>query len=78
MGLVEPKSWTEVMKDFLKEKLPLEDRFDLDLSELKPQDLKPLWRGFGPTASRELAFAIPKFLVFDIIAKSTAKPIKKL
>jgi hypothetical protein len=30
----------------------------------------PLWAGFGPTASRELAFAIPKFLAFDIIAKA--------
>jgi hypothetical protein len=30
----------------------------------------PLWNGFGPTTSRELAFAIPKFLAFDLIAKA--------
>jgi hypothetical protein len=70
MGLVELKPWTEVMKDFLKEKMPMDEQFDVDLKQLKPQDLKPLWQGFGPTASRELAFAIPKFLAFDFIAKS--------
>jgi Mitochondrial carrier protein len=69
MGLVEPKPWPEVMKEFLKEKLSLDKDFDLELKDLKPQDVKPLWQGFGPTASRELAFAIPKFLAFDIIAK---------
>ncbi len=30
----------------------------------------PLWAGFLPTASRELAFAIPKFLAFDVLAKA--------
>ena len=39
---------------------------------LKLRDYKPLWAGFGPTASRELAFAIPKFLAFDVIAKTAA------
>merc|ERR1712032_1677910 len=42
----------------------------LDLNKLELKDYLSLWAGFGPTASRELAFAIPKFLVFDIIAKS--------
>ncbi|KAL3923564.1 MAG: hypothetical protein SGILL_001590 [Bacillariaceae sp.] len=69
MGLVESKSWTEVTKDFLKEKSDVDESFDLQLTDLKPNELKPLWQGFGPTASRELAFAIPKFLAFDIIAK---------
>ncbi|KAG7359059.1 mitochondrial carrier protein [Nitzschia inconspicua] len=70
MGLVEPKPWPDVMKDFLKEKLSIDKDRELQLKELKPQDIKPLWQGFGPTASRELAFAIPKFLAFDIIAKT--------
>ena len=70
MGLVESEPWTDVMKDFLKDKLPMKKDADFELTELKPQDLKPLWQGFGPTASRELAFAIPKFLAFDIIAKA--------
>ncbi|VEU35297.1 unnamed protein product [Pseudo-nitzschia multistriata] len=42
----------------------------LDLRALKFKDYLPLWAGFGPTTSRELAFAIPKFLAFDIIAKA--------
>lgn len=29
----------------------------------------PLWSGFAPTLSRELPFAIVKFLVFDILAR---------
>ena len=36
----------------------------------QPKTLLPLWAGFAPTASRELAFAIPKFLAFDIIART--------
>jgi hypothetical protein len=35
-----------------------------------PKSLLPLWAGFQPTVSRELAFAIPKFLAFDVIAKT--------
>lgn len=31
-------------------------------------DLLPLWGGFPPTLSRELPFAIAKFLAFDLIA----------
>jgi solute carrier family 25 phosphate transporter 3 len=30
----------------------------------------PLWKGFAPTVSRELPFAVTKFLVFDIIANT--------
>lgn len=43
---------------------------DFGLKDLTPQDLVPLWAGFLPTASRELAFAIPKFLAFDVLAKT--------
>lgn len=85
MGIVESQEWTKVMKDFLKEKLEsgdakngdakkcaVDDDGDLDLKSLDPRDYLPLWAGFGPTTSRELAFAIPKFLAFDIIAKGIA------
>jgi hypothetical protein len=35
---------------------------------LKPRDVLPLWSGFAPTLSRELPFAVTKFLTFDIVA----------
>lgn len=83
MGLVESQKWTTVMKNFLEEKLDKDrmnggatkpenggdDDEEFDFKSLAPKDYLPLWAGFGPTTSRELAFAIPKFLVFDIIAK---------
>ena len=31
-------------------------------------DIKPLWSSFNPIVSRELPFAVTKFLVFDIVA----------
>lgn len=34
------------------------------------EDLLPLWGGFPPTLSRELPFAIAKFLAFDLIANA--------
>eukprot|EP00536_Pseudo-nitzschia_multiseries_P004605 jgi/Psemu1/188390/e_gw1.77.118.1 len=43
---------------------------ELNLKDLAWKDYLPLWAGFGPTTSRELAFAIPKFLAFDIIARA--------
>jgi hypothetical protein len=75
MGLVEPQPWTAVMADFLKEKNGVDKSIVLDFRDFNAKELLPLWQGFGPTASRELAFAIPKFLVFDIIAKSIAGAI---
>ena len=65
MGMVEAKGWTAVLDDFLEEKNG-SARAD---AKLKPQDLLPLWSGFAPTVSRELPFAVIKFLVFDILAK---------
>jgi solute carrier family 25 phosphate transporter 3 len=41
-----------------------------ELKNLTPQELLPLWSGFAPTVSRELPFAVVKFLVFDIISVS--------
>lgn len=41
---------------------------EFNLLQLNPRDLLPLWSGFAPTLSRELPFAVTKFLVFDIIS----------
>ena len=42
---------------------------EFDLKELKePRDWFPLWSGFAPILSRELPFAVVKFLTFDSIA----------
>ena len=43
-----------------------------DWQELRePRDWFPLWSGFAPILSRELPFAVVKFLTFDLIATST-------
>mmetsp|Transcript_19585 Transcript_19585/g.40292 ORF Transcript_19585/g.40292 Transcript_19585/m.40292 type:complete len:518 (-) Transcript_19585:1565-3118(-) len=86
MGLVEAQKWTTVTKDYIGEKMDKDETNgatansskgklkkndgELDLKSLAWKDYIPLWAGFGPTTSRELAFAIPKFLAFDIIAKA--------
>lgn len=36
------------------------------------EDIKPLWSSFVPIASRELPFALTKFLVFDLASQSIA------
>lgn len=36
--------------------------------ELQLEDIKPLWSSFNPIVSRELPFAVTKFLVFDLSA----------
>jgi len=41
-----------------------------ELKEIEKDDLKPLFSGFAPIVSRELPFAITKFLVFDLLAKT--------
>ena len=35
---------------------------------LQVEDIKPLWLSFNPIVSRELPFAVTKFLVFDLAA----------
>lgn len=35
---------------------------------LNVEDIKPLWLSFNPIVSRELPFAVTKFLVFDLTA----------
>jgi len=47
-----------------------ENAAEFDLWSLKPRDLLPLWSGFAPILSRELPFAIAKFLTFDLIASA--------
>jgi hypothetical protein len=44
---------------------------DFDLRSLKFRDLLPLWSGFAPILSRELPFAIAKFVTFDLIATTS-------
>lgn len=39
-----------------------------DFKSLQLKDISPLWSGFAPILSRELPFAIAKFLVFDVLA----------
>jgi len=74
MGLVESSGWKEVLRQFIVEKkggtLAVDAKGELDLLKLKPSDVIPLWSGFAPTVSRELPFAVTKFLAFDIVAKA--------
>ena len=84
MGLIEDTKWIAVLEEFLDEKSngkgksgwfgkqtkPRTRKGEFSLKDLTLQDLLPLWAGFLPTASRELAFAIPKFLAFDVLAKA--------
>lgn len=39
---------------------------------MRVEDIKPLWSSFNPIASRELPFALTKFLVFDLASQSMA------
>jgi hypothetical protein len=36
------------------------------------EDIKPLWSSFLPIISRELPFALTKFLVFDLASETIA------
>jgi len=42
---------------------------EFNFRDLNREDIAPLWSGFGPIVSRELPFAITKFLVFDLLAQ---------
>jgi Mitochondrial carrier protein len=65
MGLVEPKSWLHVLDSYLEEK----NGSKLGGTNFTLKSLLPLWSGFFPTVSRELPFAVTKFLVFDLLAR---------
>ena len=84
MGVLETTSWTQILADFVAEnrsksnKNKTEDGLDampsvLSLKTISFKDLPPLFAGFPPIASRELAFAIPKFLAFDVLAQNLVK-----
>lgn len=78
MGYVEAKPVTSVLSDFLAEKRS--ERLDSKkIHEYSKQisvggitiakdDIPPLFSGFIPIVSRELPFAVIKFLVFDLVA----------
>jgi hypothetical protein len=67
MGYVDSKGAKEVLDLYLSDiRGPIAPAFES--SQYKLKDLLPLWGGFWPTLSRELPFAITKFLVFDIIS----------
>jgi hypothetical protein len=47
----------------------------IGLKDIKKDDIKPLFSGFYPIVSRELPFAVVKFLVFDLVSSSFASII---
>lgn len=82
MGLIESVGWTKVLEDFIAEKSRPRQKTsnsfglnrkkhgghqEFELRNLKARDILPLWAGFAPTVSRELPFAVVKFLTFDFI-----------
>eukprot|EP00977_Amphora_coffeiformis_P006272 scaffold1351_cov176-Amphora_coffeaeformis.AAC.6 len=73
MAMLEEKPWTEVLREFMIEKSEKDVSADsFDLKHLRePRDWLPLWSGFAPILSRELPFAVVKFLTFDTIATAT-------
>ena len=76
MILLEPASWTKVFQNFIEENSKnngssvTRKEEEFNFKNVKPEDVLPLWSGFAPTLSRELPFAIAKFLAFDILARA--------
>ncbi len=79
MGYVEPKPVTTVLSDFIDEKRKQrystkggmhENSKQLSFGNISigKDDIPPLFSGFIPIVSRELPFAVIKFLVFDLVA----------
>ena len=84
MGYVEPKPVSDVLSDFLIEKRKdvverkkkknifgnnvIVSNDKITLKDIKKDDIPPLFSGFLPIASRELPFAVTKFLAFDLVA----------
>lgn len=48
-----------------------QSKADFTFKDIQLKDIQPLFSGFYPIASRELPFAVIKFLAFDLIASST-------
>ncbi|KAL3793872.1 hypothetical protein HJC23_002119 [Cyclotella cryptica] len=85
MSIVEAKGVKEVFFDLVEQnrlkgnpnaKKHLKSSTVAAAMSLEPsiqiEDIKPLWRSFSPIVSRELPFAVTKFLVFDLAAGSIA------
>ena len=83
MSTTENQGVNKVFKDFIEEnrskrgKMSVASASSLSASAVFPkgmplEDIKPLWSSFIPIASRELPFALTKFLVFDLASQSIA------
>lgn len=86
MSTTENQVVSKVFTDFIEEnrskrhrggKLSVASASSLSASAVFPkgmplEDIKPLWSSFIPIASRELPFALTKFLVFDLASQSIA------
>lgn len=76
MGYVEAQPVLPVLSDFLNEKRKKRgaashhDSAEFSLKSIKKDDIPPLFSGFIPIVSRELPFAVTKFLVFDLMASA--------
>jgi hypothetical protein len=86
MSTTENQGVNKVFTDFIEEnrskrhrggKMSVASASSLSASAVFPkgmplEDIKPLWSSFIPIASRELPFALTKFLVFDLASQSIA------
>lgn len=80
MGYIDPQPISTVLSDYLNEKREerakryLHGRVDaiesFKFSNISKDDISPLFSGFLPIVSRELPFAVIKFLTFDLVASS--------
>lgn len=84
MSAVEATSVKPVLQSFVEEnRLKKRQRLSKSASvanavevtdglDFQLEDVMPLWSSFGPIVSRELPFAVTKFLVFDLAAQNIA------
>mmetsp|Transcript_12115 Transcript_12115/g.22670 ORF Transcript_12115/g.22670 Transcript_12115/m.22670 type:complete len:1052 (-) Transcript_12115:1977-5132(-) len=90
MGYIDPKPISTVLSDYLNEKREERAKQEIDvrsgvisfasftLSNMSKDDIPPLFSGFLPIVSRELPFAVIKFLTFDSVAASLITFINSL
>eukprot|EP00979_Chaetoceros_neogracilis_P012187 scaffold3156_cov268-Chaetoceros_neogracile.AAC.18 len=86
MGYVEALPVSSILSDFLVEKRkertkkarksgvqvlsPIHNGESIKFTDITKDDIEPLFSGFLPIVSRELPFAVIKFLVFDTVASA--------
>jgi len=85
MGYVEAIPVKTVLSDFLKEKRQKRakkstkdseiETSTISLKNISKDDISALFSGFYPIVSRELPFAVVKFLIFDLVASFTLAAI---